>query len=72
MYYVFLQGVNEEQICKNHLILGQHLSKDLAGRDFTMYGGAKMRGKDIKVIPRNDPCIQGNHWLCLVFPRCTQ
>uniref|UniRef100_A0A3B4V977 Stabilin 1 n=1 Tax=Seriola dumerili TaxID=41447 RepID=A0A3B4V977_SERDU len=43
-----LQGVNEELVCKNHLILGQHLYKDLEGRDFNMYGGAKMRSKDNK------------------------
>lgn len=52
---MFLQGVDEEEICKNHLILGQHLSKDLAERDFTMYGGARMRFKDNKVITRNYP-----------------
>ncbi|KAF3690257.1 Stabilin-1 Fasciclin, EGF-like, laminin-type [Channa argus] len=43
-----LTGVNEEAVCKNHLILGQHLYKDLEGRDFTLYGGAKFRSKDNK------------------------
>ncbi|TNN60741.1 hypothetical protein EYF80_029085 [Liparis tanakae] len=35
-------------MCKNHLILGQHLYKDLEGRDFTLYGGSRWRGKDNK------------------------
>uniref|UniRef100_A0A3B4V8V2 Stabilin 1 n=1 Tax=Seriola dumerili TaxID=41447 RepID=A0A3B4V8V2_SERDU len=41
-------GHLSELVCKNHLILGQHLYKDLEGRDFNMYGGAKMRSKDNK------------------------
>ncbi|KAM6927857.1 stabilin-1 [Xenentodon cancila] len=40
-----LTGVNEELVCKNHLILGQHLHTDIEDRDFTVYGGAKLRGK---------------------------
>lgn len=44
-----LQDGNEEVVCKNHLILGQHLYKDLEGRDFILYGGAKFRSKDNKV-----------------------
>ncbi|KAM4741209.1 stabilin-1 [Anableps anableps] len=40
-----LSGVNEEAVCKNHLILGQHLYKDLEGRDFSLYGGGKLRVK---------------------------
>ncbi|XP_047195245.1 stabilin-1 [Hippoglossus stenolepis] len=43
-----LTGVNEEEVCKNHLILGQHLYKDLEGRDVNLYGGAKFRSKDKK------------------------
>ncbi|XP_019952412.2 stabilin-1 [Paralichthys olivaceus] len=43
-----LTGVNEETVCKNHLILGQHLYKDLEGRDLNLYGGARFRGKDNK------------------------
>ncbi|KAA8593678.1 hypothetical protein FQN60_009794 [Etheostoma spectabile] len=43
-----LTGVNEELVCKNHLILGQHLYKDLEGRDFNLYGGARLRSKDNK------------------------
>ncbi|XP_070693552.1 stabilin-1 [Pempheris klunzingeri] len=43
-----LTGVNEELVCKNHLILGQHLYKDLQGRDFNLYGGARLRSKDNK------------------------
>ncbi|XP_037641895.1 stabilin-1 [Sebastes umbrosus] len=43
-----LTGVNEELVCKNHLILGQHLYKDLEGRDFKLYGGATFRSKDNK------------------------
>lgn len=45
-----LQGVNEELVCKNHLILGQHLYKSLEGRDFNLYGGATLRSKDNKVM----------------------
>ncbi|XP_044205816.1 stabilin-1 [Thunnus albacares] len=43
-----LTGINEEQVCKNHLILGQHLYKDLEGRDLNLYGGAKLRSKNNK------------------------
>ncbi|XP_044021457.1 stabilin-1 isoform X1 [Siniperca chuatsi] len=43
-----LTGVNEEVVCKNHLILGQHLYKDLEGRDINLYGGARLRNKDNK------------------------
>ncbi|XP_062272526.1 stabilin-1 [Scomber scombrus] len=51
-----LTGVNEEQICLNHLILGQHLYKDLEGRDFNLYGGAKLRSKNSKkFILMDDP-----------------
>ncbi|XP_071349438.1 stabilin-1 [Trachinotus anak] len=51
-----LTGVNEELMCKNHLILGQHLHKDLEGRDFNMYGGATFRSKDNKkFITMNNP-----------------
>ncbi|XP_040014670.1 stabilin-1 [Xiphias gladius] len=51
-----LTGVNEELVCKNHLILGQHLYKDLEGRDFNLYGGAKLRSKDNKrFILMDDP-----------------
>ncbi|KAK2861690.1 hypothetical protein Q5P01_001223 [Channa striata] len=47
---------NEEVVCKNHLILGQHLYKDLEGRDFILYGGAKFRSKDNKrFILMDDP-----------------
>ncbi|XP_008297326.1 stabilin-1 [Stegastes partitus] len=51
-----LTGVNEELLCKNHLILGQFLYRDLEGRDFIMYGGAKLRTKDNKrFILMEDP-----------------
>ncbi|XP_034387920.1 stabilin-1 isoform X4 [Cyclopterus lumpus] len=43
-----LTGVNEELVCKNHLILGQHLYKDLEGRDFHLYGGSRWRSKNNK------------------------
>ncbi|XP_037346204.2 stabilin-1 [Pungitius pungitius] len=43
-----LSGVNEEQMCKNHLILGQHILRDLEGRDFNLVGGAKWRSKGNK------------------------
>ncbi|KAI3369757.1 hypothetical protein L3Q82_024581, partial [Scortum barcoo] len=53
-----LTGVNEEQVCKNHLILGQHLYKDLEGRDFNLYGGATLRSKGNKVkLPFSDSTI---------------
>lgn len=44
-----VQGVNEELVCRNHLILGQHLYRNLEGRDFDLYGGAKLRSKGNKV-----------------------
>ncbi|XP_076599998.1 stabilin-1 [Chaetodon auriga] len=51
-----LTGINEELVCKNHLILGQHLYKDLEGRDFNLYGGARLRRKDHKkFILMDDP-----------------
>lgn len=43
------QGLDLEVVCKNHLILGQHLYKHLEGRDFDLYGGAKFRSKKNKV-----------------------
>eukprot|EP00066_Takifugu_rubripes_P022628 XP_011611894.1 PREDICTED: LOW QUALITY PROTEIN: stabilin-1-like [Takifugu rubripes] len=43
-----LTGLNDELVCKNHLILGQHLYKNLEGRDFDLYGGAKFRSKGNK------------------------
>ncbi|KAK5871975.1 hypothetical protein PBY51_012712 [Eleginops maclovinus] len=43
-----LTGVNEELVCMNHLILGQHLYKELQGWDFNMLRGAKLRSKDNK------------------------
>lgn len=49
---LFLQGIDEELVCKNHLILGQHLYKNLEGQDFTLYGGAKLRSKGNKVQRR--------------------
>ncbi|XP_027134621.1 stabilin-1 isoform X2 [Larimichthys crocea] len=54
-----LTGVNEELVCKNHLILGQHLYKSLEGRDFNLYGGATLRSKDNKrFILMDDPSRQ--------------
>uniref|UniRef100_A0A3Q3KRR5 Stabilin 1 n=1 Tax=Monopterus albus TaxID=43700 RepID=A0A3Q3KRR5_MONAL len=51
-----LSGVDDELVCKNHLILGQHLYKDLEGRDFNLYGGAKLRTKGNKrFILMDDP-----------------
>uniref|UniRef100_A0A3Q1H6B8 Stabilin 1 n=1 Tax=Anabas testudineus TaxID=64144 RepID=A0A3Q1H6B8_ANATE len=43
-----LTGVNEEVVCKNHLILGQYLYKDIEGQVFRLYGGAIFRSKDNK------------------------
>nr|XP_061814251.1 stabilin-1-like [Nerophis lumbriciformis] len=52
-----LSSVNEEELCRNHLILGQHLLREMInGRDFDMYGGAKMRFKGDKgFILLHDP-----------------
>ncbi|KAM4612808.1 stabilin-1 [Polymixia lowei] len=51
-----LSGVNEEIVCKNHLILGQHLYSQLEGRDFNLYGGAKARSKgDKRFILMDEP-----------------
>uniref|UniRef100_A0A8C3ACP1 Stabilin 1 n=1 Tax=Cyclopterus lumpus TaxID=8103 RepID=A0A8C3ACP1_CYCLU len=41
-------GRLSELVCKNHLILGQHLYKDLEGRDFHLYGGSRWRSKNNK------------------------
>uniref|UniRef100_H2MZH4 Stabilin 1 n=1 Tax=Oryzias latipes TaxID=8090 RepID=H2MZH4_ORYLA len=38
-----------ESVCKNHLILGQHLYREMEGLDFTLYGGGKMRLKPNRV-----------------------
>lgn len=40
-----LTGIDETFVCKNHLILGQHLYKDLEGQDFYTYGGLQVRTK---------------------------
>ena len=45
-----LQGVNEELVCKNHLIMGQHLYMDMVGQDFNLFGGGKLRTKPNKVM----------------------
>ncbi|XP_008407077.1 stabilin-1 isoform X1 [Poecilia reticulata] len=51
-----LSGINEETVCRNHLILGQHLYRDLEGRDFSLYGGGKLRVKaNKKFILMSDP-----------------
>ncbi|XP_077430047.1 stabilin-1 [Vanacampus margaritifer] len=52
-----LTSVNEQKVCHNHLILGQHLLRDMTdGREFRMYGGARMKSKDNKrFIMRHDP-----------------
>ncbi|KAM9361358.1 stabilin-1 [Symphorus nematophorus] len=51
-----LTDINEEQVCKNHLILGQHLYKRMEGRDFNLYSGATLRIKDNKrFILMDDP-----------------
>uniref|UniRef100_A0A3B4H8E6 Stabilin 1 n=1 Tax=Pundamilia nyererei TaxID=303518 RepID=A0A3B4H8E6_9CICH len=43
-----LLDLNQETVCKNHLILGQYLYRDLTGRDFNLYGGSKLRTKENK------------------------
>ncbi|XP_034020839.1 stabilin-1 [Thalassophryne amazonica] len=51
-----LSDINEELVCKNHLVLGQHLYRDLEGRDFNLLGGARARGKgDKRFILMDDP-----------------
>ncbi|XP_049588894.1 stabilin-1 isoform X3 [Syngnathus scovelli] len=52
-----LTSVDEQKVCRNHLILGQHLLRDMTdGRQFNMYGGAKLRSKDNKrFIMLHDP-----------------
>lgn len=51
-------GGNEEEVCKNHLILGQHLYTDLDGKDFTLYGGGRLRSKgNKKLILMDDPSV---------------
>lgn len=53
-----LTGVNEEEVCKNHLILGEHLYKDLDGKDLSLYGGGRMRSKGNKrLILMDDPSV---------------
>ncbi|TSM44109.1 Stabilin-1 [Bagarius yarrelli] len=50
------QARTAEAICKHHLILGQHLYKDLEGHDLWTYGGELMRFKpNKKFISKNDP-----------------
>ncbi|KAM8868381.1 stabilin-1-like isoform 1-T2 [Synchiropus picturatus] len=43
-----LTGINEDQVCKNHLLRGQYLYKDLEGKDFILYNGLRLRSKDNK------------------------
>nr|XP_054588408.1 stabilin-1 isoform X5 [Nothobranchius furzeri] len=51
-----LTGVKEEVVCKNHLILGQHLLRDLQGRDFHLYGGEQLRvNVNKRLILLNNP-----------------
>ncbi|XP_041639647.1 stabilin-1 isoform X2 [Cheilinus undulatus] len=51
-----LTGVTEGQVCTNHIILGQHLYRDLEGQDFNLYGGARLRSKgNKKFILMEDP-----------------
>ncbi|XP_077459834.1 stabilin-1 isoform X3 [Stigmatopora argus] len=52
-----LASVNVEELCRDHLILGQHLLRDMIkGPDLDMYGGAKMRFKGDKgFILLHDP-----------------
>lgn len=53
-----LTGVNEEEVCKNHLILGQHLYKDLEGKDLSLFGGGRLRSKgNKKLILMDDPSV---------------
>ncbi|KAI1890377.1 hypothetical protein AGOR_G00153100 [Albula goreensis] len=43
-----LSGISERFLCKQHLILGQHLYKDLEGNDFQSLGGQAVRFKSNK------------------------
>lgn len=47
-------------MCRNHLILGEHLSKSLEGQDYNMHGGAVMRTKGNNVRMRVDT-VQHHH-----------
>lgn len=54
-----LTDVNDALVCRNHLILGEHLYKSLEGQDFTMNGGAVMRTKaNNRFILMDDPSRQ--------------
>ncbi|XP_063071302.1 stabilin-1 [Engraulis encrasicolus] len=51
-----LSGVSESSLCKHHLILGQHLTTDLQGKDFWTFSGEKIRFKtDRTFIFMRDP-----------------
>ncbi|CAL8336729.1 unnamed protein product [Merluccius merluccius] len=46
----------QEEMCKNHLMVGQHLLQELEGRDIFLYGGATARFKGNKrFILTEDP-----------------
>lgn len=53
-----LTGVNEEEVCKNHLILGEHLYNEREGKDLTLYGGGQLRIKgNKKLILLDNPTV---------------
>ncbi|KAF0034764.1 hypothetical protein F2P81_012522 [Scophthalmus maximus] len=43
------KGFDEEMLCHNHVLRGQHLFKDLEGRDRNFYGGGWFRSKGNKL-----------------------
>lgn len=53
-----LTSVNEEEVCKNHLVLGEHLYNDQEGKDLTLYGGGRLRLKgNKKLVLLDDPTV---------------
>uniref|UniRef100_A0A3B5QNS4 Stabilin 1 n=1 Tax=Xiphophorus maculatus TaxID=8083 RepID=A0A3B5QNS4_XIPMA len=55
-FFPLLKEPLTEEVCRNHLVLGQHLYQDLEGRDFSLYGGGKLRVKaNKKFILLSDP-----------------
>uniref|UniRef100_A0A8D2ZQD1 Stabilin 1 n=1 Tax=Scophthalmus maximus TaxID=52904 RepID=A0A8D2ZQD1_SCOMX len=52
-------GFDEEMLCHNHVLRGQHLFKDLEGRDRNFYGGGWFRSKgNKKFILMDEPTRQ--------------
>uniref|UniRef100_A0A3B5PT61 Stabilin 1 n=1 Tax=Xiphophorus maculatus TaxID=8083 RepID=A0A3B5PT61_XIPMA len=55
-FFPLLKEPLTNRVTGNHLVLGQHLYQDLEGRDFSLYGGGKLRVKaNKKFILLSDP-----------------